>query len=73
MKPTIPLKLSAIAFTVLWSGLMLWVGGSYEPAIIIMLAFCGSVAGFLWYRAMRWCFRLMRLLPNQNAHPSAAR
>ncbi|MBR1188807.1 hypothetical protein JQ634_17740 [Bradyrhizobium sp. AUGA SZCCT0240] len=72
MKPTIPLKLSAIAFTVLWSGWMLWVGGSYEPAIITILAISGSIAGFLWYRVMRWCFRLMRLLPDIGAGPSAA-
>ena len=64
MTPTTPLKLCAIAFTVLWSGWMLWSSGSYEPANIIILAVCGSIAGYLWYRIMRWCFRLMRLLPS---------
>jgi hypothetical protein len=71
MTPTTPLKLSAIAFTVLWSGWMLWWSGSYEPANIIILAVCGSVAGYLWYRMMRWCFRRMRLLPDDSAGPSA--
>ncbi|MGH6710187.1 MAG: hypothetical protein ACREEK_14560 [Bradyrhizobium sp.] len=71
MTPTTPLKLSAIAFTVLWSGWMLWSSGSYEPANIIILAVCGSIAGYLWYRMMRWCFRRMRLLPDDNAGPSA--
>ena len=31
MKPTIPLKLSAFAFTVLWSGWMLWVAEAMSP------------------------------------------
>ena len=71
MKPTTPLKLSAIAFTVLWSGWMLWSSGSYEPANIIILAVCGSVAGYLWYRIMRWCFRRMNLLPDHGADRGA--
>lgn len=71
MKPTTPLKLSAIAFTVLWSGWMLWSSGSYEPANIIILAVCGSVAGYLWYRIMRWCFQRMKMLPNNSADPGA--
>ncbi|MBR1266614.1 hypothetical protein JQ629_03735 [Bradyrhizobium sp. AUGA SZCCT0222] len=73
MKPTTPLKLSATAFTVLWSGWMLWVGGNYEPAVIAILAISGSIAGYLWYRSMHWCFRLMRLLPNTRASANAAR
>jgi predicted glycosyl hydrolase (DUF1957 family) len=72
MKPTTPLKLSAIAFTVLWSGWMLWWSGTYEPANIIILSVCGSIAGYLWYRGMRWSFRLMRLLP-RDAGDSGAR
>ena len=67
MNPTITLKLSAIAFTVLWSGWTLWSSGDYAPANIIILAICGSVVGYLWYRAMRWCLRLMGLLPNTGA------
>ena len=71
MTPTTPLKLCAIAFTVLWSGWMLWSSGSYEPANIIILAVCGSIAGYLWYRIMRWCFRRMHLLPDHGAGPGA--
>ena len=71
MTPTIPLKLSAFAFAVLWSGWMMWL--SHEPATLFITAICGSVAGYLWYRIMRWCFRLMRLLPDIGAGPSAAR
>jgi hypothetical protein len=71
MKPTIPLKLSAIAFAVLWSGWMLWL--SDEPGTLGITAICATVAGLLWYRIMRWCFRLMRLLPDIGPDPSAAR
>jgi hypothetical protein len=67
MKPTTPLKRSAIAFTVLWSGWMLWWSGSYDPANIIILAGCGALAGCAWYYAMRWVFRFIHLLP-QNDH-----
>ena len=63
MQPTTPLKLSAVAFAVLWSGWMVWASGSYEPANMIILAVCGSVAGYLWYRIMRWCFQRINLLP----------
>lgn len=72
MKPTTLLKLSAIAFTVLWSGWMLWVGGNYQPAVIAILAISGSLAGYLWYRGMRWSFRLMRLLPRTRTSANAA-
>jgi hypothetical protein len=71
MKPTTPLKLSAIAFTVLWCGGMLWSSGAYEPANIIILAVCGSVAGYFWYRIMRWFFQRMKMLPNNGAGPGA--
>ena len=69
MKPTIPLILSAIAFAVLWSG---WVAClSHEPRTLAITAACAFVAAFLWYRVMRWCFRLMRLLPRHHARSSA--
>jgi membrane associated rhomboid family serine protease len=71
MKPTIPLKLSAFAFAVLWSGWMVFLSG--EPSTLVVTAICGAVAGWLWYRIMRWCFRRMRLLPNIGAGTSAAR
>ena len=71
MTPTTPLKLGAIAFTILWSGWMLWSSGTYEPANIILLAVCGSVAGYFWYRAMCWCFRRINLLRDNGAGPGA--
>jgi divalent metal cation (Fe/Co/Zn/Cd) transporter len=62
MKPTLPLILSAIAFALLWSGWMVFL--SHEPGTLAITAICALVAGYLWFRIMRWCFRLMRLLPN---------
>jgi hypothetical protein len=44
---------------------------SDEPNTLLITAICGSVAGYLWYRIMCWCFRRMRLLP--NAGTGAAR
>lgn len=61
--PTLPLKLGALSFTVLWAGWMLWSSGSFDGANMIILAGLGSVAGYVWYRLMRWSFRLMLLLP----------
>jgi hypothetical protein len=70
MKPTTPLKLSAVAFALLWSGWMVFLSGELETLAIT--AACGSVAAYLWYRIMGWCFRSMRLLPNTGAGPSTA-
>jgi divalent metal cation (Fe/Co/Zn/Cd) transporter len=61
MKPTFPLIVSAVAFALLWSGWMVWL--SQEPGTLAITAICAIVAGLLWYHIMRWCFRLMRLLP----------
>jgi hypothetical protein len=69
MKPTTPLKLSAIAFAVIWSGWMVFL--SDEPNTLAITAICAVVAGWLWFRIMRWCFRLMRLLPHTG--PRVAR
>jgi threonine/homoserine efflux transporter RhtA len=54
MYPTARLKLSAVVFTVLWTGWMLWWSGSFDRVNIIVLATCGGVTGYAWYRAMRW-------------------
>ena len=35
--------------------------GVFHPANIIILSVCGAVAGYFWYRAMRWSFGWMRL------------
>lgn len=69
VKPTTPLILSAFAFGALWSGWMLWLSG--DAGTLAITAICAVVAGCLWYRIMRWCFRLMRLLPHTG--PNAAR
>ena len=71
MKPTTPLILSAIAFALLWSGWMVLL--SDQPSTLAITAICAVVAGVLWYRIMRWCFRRMRLLPAVGTGPSAAR
>jgi hypothetical protein len=54
MNPLARLKLSAGVFTVLWTGRMLWWSGSLDRVNVIMLAICGVVVGYVWYRAMRW-------------------
>jgi hypothetical protein len=59
------LKLGAIAFTIFWVGAMLWWSGEHHLANVIILTICGTIAGYLWYLAMRWVFQHMRLLsPN---------
>ncbi|QWG14393.1 hypothetical protein KMZ29_06895 [Bradyrhizobium sediminis] len=75
MNPGTSLKLSAIAFTVLWTGWMLWWGGSFERANVILLMICGIVAGYVWYRAMRWQFQRTGMLPRNEgpADPAAKR
>ena len=74
MKPTTSsLKLSAIAFAVLWSGWMLWWSGTYELANLVILSVCGAVAGYFWYRAMRWSFRRMNLLPRDGVDAGAGK
>ena len=62
MNPITRLKLSSVLFTALWTGGMLWWSGEYHPAYIILLTVCGTIAGYLWYLAMRWVFQHMRPL-----------
>ena len=54
MYPTARLKLSAVVFTVLWVVWMVWWSGSFDRVNVMMLTICGGVAGYAWYRAMRW-------------------
>jgi len=63
-----PLKWSAVAFAVLWTGWMIWWSGSYDAVNIVILTICGSVVGYLWYRAMRWQFQRKGMLP-RDVHP----
>jgi hypothetical protein len=68
MYPAARLKLSAVVFTVLWTGWMLWWSGSLDRVNVIMLAICGVVAGYAWYRAMRWQLPRGRV-PSARANP----
>ena len=63
MQPTTRLKLASIAFTVLWTGWMVWSTDSFDWAGIVILTVCGILAGVGCYIAMRFAFRLMRPLP----------
>ena len=71
MKPTIPLKYCSIAFAVLWVGWMLWWSGTFTLPNIVILSVCGAAVGYFWYRAMRWSFRWMKLLPQNHSDPGA--
>ena len=54
MNPTSGLRWSAIFFTVFWTaGMLLWSATS-SPANIVLTTTAGSIAGYLWYRMMRW-------------------
>jgi hypothetical protein len=64
MNPDSSLKWSAIAFTISWTGWMVWWSGVYDTPNIIIPAICGSLAGYLWYRVMRWQFRRRGMLPS---------
>ena len=66
MNPITRLKLGSVLFTVLWTGGMVWWSGAYDPANVIILSLCGAVAGYFWYRAMRWQFRLMGMLSRDD-------
>jgi len=67
MTPATRLKWSTVIFTVLWTGWMLWWSGSFDRANVIILAICGAVVGYAWYRAMRWHFQRSGMLP-RNEH-----
>ncbi len=65
INPTTALRLSAIFFTVVWTSGMLWLSGTPAPAGVTLTVIGGCVAGYLWYRAMRWLLTVRRV-------PSAA-
>lgn len=65
------LKLASIAFVIFWVVGMLWWSGEYHPANIVILSACGALAGYFWYRAMRWWFQRMRLLPHEGIDTGA--
>jgi hypothetical protein len=61
--PETPLKLSSIAFAVLWTAWMVWWSGVFSAVNIGIMAVCGVLAAWLWFLAMRWYFRRIGLLP----------
>lgn len=63
MHPETPLKLSSAAFGLIWTIWMVWWSGDFSPIHIGILAVCGALAGWLWFRGMRWYFRRIGLLP----------
>ncbi len=65
------LKWCAIAFTVFWTGGMLWWSGSFDLAGVVILAICGGLAGYAWYRAMRWQFERMGMLAKNEPSTGA--
>lgn len=64
--PLLPLKAGAIVFTLLWTAWMTWWSGSFSSANVVILALCGAAVGYLWYRAMRWQFERMGMLPRRE-------
>jgi hypothetical protein len=65
-RPLLPLKAGAIVFTLLWTAWMTWWSGSFSSANVVILALCGAAVGYLWYRAMRWQFERMGMLPRRE-------
>lgn len=43
------LKLSAVAFAVLWTVLMWWMRGPMDSITLVLVALAGAIAGLLWY------------------------
>ena len=68
--PLIPLKAGAIVFTLLWTAWMTCWSGSASSANVVVLALCGAVVGYLWYRAMRWQFERMGMLSHNDEEPA---
>lgn len=64
--PLLPLRAGAVAFTVLWTAWMMWWTGSGESASLLVMLPIGIVVGYLWYRAMRWQFERMGMLPPRS-------
>jgi hypothetical protein len=64
MNPTTGLKLSATCFTVFWTAGMVWCE-TREPASVIITVIGGIIAGYLWYRMMRWLLGV-RQVPSET-------
>ncbi|WGD54409.1 hypothetical protein QA641_11155 [Bradyrhizobium sp. CB1650] len=66
-RPLLPLKAGAIAFTLLWIAWMMWWSGSFSSVNLIILMLCGAAVGYFWYRAVRWQFERMGMLPKDDS------
>ena len=65
-RPLLPLRAGAATLTALWTAWMMWWSGSYSSVNLFILTLCGSLVGYLWYRAMRWQFERMGMLPRRE-------
>jgi glycopeptide antibiotics resistance protein len=66
------LKWSAVAFALLWTGWKFWWSGDYDRVNVTMLTICGALAGYFWYRIMRWHFQRRSLPPRDVHSPGSA-
>jgi len=69
----LPLKAGAIVLTLLWTAWIMWWSGSFSIASMVILTFCGAAVGYLWYRAMRWQFERMGMLPQHEDQAKSPR
>jgi hypothetical protein len=60
MHPETRLKLSSLAFAVMWTAMMWWWNAPLETAGLVILAIAGAICGLLWYwlygKWFRWHF-----------------
>jgi hypothetical protein len=50
---------------------MMWSSGSFDRASVMVLLVCAALAGYVWYRMMRWSFRhMMQLGESEQGGPS---
>jgi hypothetical protein len=62
------LKLSAVMFAVLWTAGMVWWGGNYSVAHILIMTIAGALAGLAWYLIMaKWQRRMLARQGNHDA------
>jgi hypothetical protein len=54
MHPSTRLKLASLFLAVVWTVGMIWFSGLLNAVNVLITAFAGGVAGYAWYRLMRW-------------------
>ena len=60
MNPDTSLKFCSAGFAVLWTaGMLVW-NGTLQLHEILLLAVCGAIGGFCWYRVMRRVLKFLR-------------